>query len=137
MTLFRRRRLRTSLSLLAMWALLWSQLVLAAHPACDAAMMLRAQAKSAAQEHCHDRSDATKTTADDHAGGALCKSHCGRSDLSSDVTRLPDLPAMPAVAWVPLLSVASLPTLGQTTFHPAPLGAWHRPTRHPASVLLI
>lgn len=136
MKTFRRHRLRTRLSLLAMVALLWSQLVLAAHPACTLASMAMDNAHDVSTghvdpepAHCHP-SPSPETS-------PVCDSHCSRSDLSPDVARVLAVPALGACSVVPVMSVQRLPHEPDAAQTPGPLRSWHRPTAHPASLLLI
>ena len=131
MTRSRHRRLRARLSILAIVALLWSQVLLAAHPACSmAAMALAEITVPAATDHgCDHRDPSSEST--------VCIAHCSQGDQSSDVGRIPPVPAsMPA----PAIGIASIVTL-ETSRAPCvalpPPVSWHRPTSHPASLLLI
>lgn len=134
---FRCLRLRARLSLLAVFALLWSQLALASHPACTLSSMLFEQAHRAAETPCHDAGGTLTSAPDDPAGQAVCESHCSRSDLSSDTPRMLAVPALAPLPGVPVVAVQHLPNPGHAPPSSAPLGAWHRPTPHPASLLLI
>lgn len=134
MRTFRRHRLRSRLSLLAMVALLWSQLVLAAHPACTLASMAMDDAHAAMAGQvdpepasCHPSPEASP----------VCDTHCSRSDLSPDVARVLAVPALGAWSVVPVVSVQRLPHQPDAAQAPRPLRSWHRPTAHPASLLLI
>lgn len=132
---FRCRRLKNRLSFLAMFVLLWSQLALASHPACSLSSMQLEQQHPAVQAPCHD---AGGERAPYHpAGQPVCDSHCSRSDLSSDTARVLAVPALAALPAIPVAAVVHLPNPGHAQPSPAPLGAWHRPTLHPASLLLI
>lgn len=127
----RRRRLRIRLSLVAVLALLWSQMLMAGHGGCVAGQMpSTAVMQGAMHGHCHDQGT--------QADRALCQTHCDQRGSS---------PASPPVA----LSVPALPPEGgdwaaivlQAASRPAApdvqhMGSvLHRPTPHPASVLLI
>ena len=126
----RHRRLRTCLSLLALVALLWSQMAFAFHAACVLTPMPLADASASAQidDHC-------QTT--ERAQQALCDAHCAQSDLSKDTSRIPVFgPIVPALA----LDEWSFVTLRQNHVLVAPRAphpSWRRPTLHPASILLI
>jgi hypothetical protein len=134
MTRFRLHRLSNQLSLLAIFALLWSQLALANHPACTLSSMLLEQVHAAAEAPCHDSGS---TAATELADEPACASHCSRSDLSSDTARILAVPTLGLSPAVPVVTVQRLVATGNATPSPAPLGAWHRPTLHPASLLLI
>lgn len=136
MKCFRRRPLRVRIALFAMLALLWSQVVLAAHPACSMGFMAIAQVDAVAAHvdeggasDCHD---ASGPKAD-----PTCATHCSQPTLSSDIARVPDLPALPAFIPAALISFVVLPA--NPIRHPAlpPPVSWHRPTAHPAALLLI
>ena len=128
---FRRRRLRVRLSLLAIMALLWSQLALAQHVDCFAFRTPPAvTAASRAHDHCHGTRDQTER--------AVCAAHCNRGDSSAEGQRA--APVIPALPPDPLARVSFLLGL-ENGFPRGPTAyagtSWHRPTLHPASVLLI
>ena len=127
---FRRRRLRNRLSLLAIVALLWSQMVLAWHADCFAVSMPQMVAVAAAHEHCAEQGE--------QVDRAVCDAHCNQGD-SSPATPLAAL-SVPALPPDPLARIAVVLQLGGGALEIAPAraaAAWHRPTHHPASVLLI
>ena len=131
MNRYRRRRLRTQLSILAIVALLWSHVLLASHPGCSKTAMALAEiaAPAAAGPNCHHSGLSSEST--------VCAVHCSQGDQSSEVVRVPPVPALaPSLAF----SVPSIVMLGAVrTPHaelPPPV-SWHRPTSHPASLLLI
>lgn len=129
---FRRRRLRYRLSLLAMVALLWSQLVLAAHPGCLPMAESHAAPAMAETAGCdHDSPNRPEP---------VCQSHCDQGGLSNDVTRVPPVPPLPAVAALPFVALVAAPQraslLPAAVAGPPPV-SWHRPTAHPAALLLI
>lgn len=136
----RHSRLRARLSLLAMAALLWAQLAMASHPACTLASMVlsgshagMAMADAPAPEPCHP---APAPAGSDYSAG--CQSHCSRSDLAPEASRVLSVPALGPLPAPPRLRALSRPPLAWAG--PAPLGplrSWHRPTAHPASLLLI
>jgi hypothetical protein len=127
----RRRRLRNRLSLLVIVALLWSQMVLAWHADCFSMSMPRMVAAAAAvHDHCARQNE--------HADRAACEAHCSQGD-SSPATPLAVLsvPALPPVSFALITVVLQL---GGGVLDVAPAraaAAWHRPTHHPASLLLI
>lgn len=134
---FRRHRWSTHLSLLAMVALLWTQLALASHPACTLASMAMAGSVIAHADHggpapapCH-----SAPTVD--AFSPACESHCSRSELSPDASRVLAVPALGLFQAIPVVSVQRLPREPDAEQWPGPLRSWHRPTAHPASLLLI
>lgn len=135
----RHNHLRTRLSLLAIVALLWTQIAMASHPACTLASMVTsgthagmALADGPAAEPCHP---APSPEVDLSAG---CESHCSRSDLASDASRALSVPPLGPLPTPPLaLVLKHVPISPAGTASPGPLRSWHRPTAHPASLLLI
>ena len=125
----RHRRLRARVSILAIVALLWSQFVLASHPAASMSLMALAEATAATEHGCEH-----PKPADDEI---ICNAHCSQNDQRSDIERVSSVPAL---LRVPAIAVASILTLGSHTGPvdglPPPV-SWHRPTSHPASLLLI
>jgi hypothetical protein len=69
---------------------------------------------------------------------AVCEAHCNQGDSSPDTARAAlSVPALPADAFEKFSLVMRLAT---RTPHGTPAradAAWHRPTLHPANVLLI
>jgi hypothetical protein len=130
---FRRHPMRVRFAILATAALLWSQLVLAGHPLCSMAAMAMselAMTTTAAEHGCHhDETPSTDKT--------LCLAHCSQGDQTNDVARVPFVPALPPAAPVALASFVFLPA--DPAPHPGlpPPVSWHRPTAHPAALLLI
>lgn len=126
-----RQRLRTRLSIIMIVALLWSQFALAAHSVCAVADLSHAATAVAAmvQPDCHQ----TVPPAD----SAVCSAHCGQGDQSSEVGRVPLVPAL-AVASAAGFSVIVIVPIQRSSYAelPPPV-SWHRPTAHPASLLLI
>lgn len=133
---FRRRRLRARIAIFAVLALLWSQVVLAGHPACSMGFMALSELDASAPlvveggtHSCHE----APAPSDD----AVCASHCGQGSLSNDVARVPDVPALPAAIPVAMAEVVFLSAdPGRHHALPPPV-SWHRPTPHPAALLLI
>jgi hypothetical protein len=70
----------------------------------------------------------------------VCQSHCNQGELSSDIAQVPPVLPLPAMAMFPLATLASTPAaatlLPSSAEAPPPL-SWHRPTAHPAALLLI
>lgn len=135
---FRRQRFRFPLCVLAMVALLWSQLALASHPACTLASMAMGSAHAVSESQaaadagpCHPRSSTSLEAS------PVCDTHCSRSDLNSDVARVLAVPALGTLPAIPVVSVRHLPREPDASQAPGPLRSWHRPTAHPASLLLI
>lgn len=134
----RLHRMRTRFALLAIVAMFWSQLAMAAHPGCIAALAAVMQLETAAVETIVDRScDGSDVAGPDHA---ICQGHCSQGGSTSEVARIPPIPPMLAVPAVPLVGVVTLSGVGRSApdfiDRPAPV-SWHRPTAHPAALLLI
>lgn len=127
-------RWRTRIALVAIAALLWSQVVLAGHAGCLRMLAQAAPGEVAAMDH--------------ECGGKVpypeqpvCAAHCSQGDASAESGRIPPLPSMPAAPAIPFISVAVLAD-GVDGGVPArmdssPPPSWHRPTAHPAALLLI
>lgn len=110
-----------------MCALLWSQMVLALHADCLSPAM--AGVSSAAVAEHHDCADA--------ASSVVCASHCSQGEASSDSPRVPTVPPLALVAIMPVVRDMDLLPPSPST-RPGHVGSgWHRPTPHPAKVLLI
>jgi len=122
--------------ILAMAALLWSQVALAGHGGClDLPGTPTAVAAAADTRHVHDHGcDAELPSADK----ALCGAHCSDGDISADSGRIPPVPPLFVGAWVSWFAIAD-DGLGVTPtwVDSPPRPAWHRPTAHPAALLLI
>ncbi len=121
--------------LVAVTALLWSQFALSAHDGC---LDAPARATVAAEQirHHHGCGDTLPS-----AEKALCDAHCSEGDFTSDKLRTPSvLPAFVG-AWLPwfpmIVVVDGMPAVTSTWVDSPPRPAWHRPTPHPAALLLI
>ena len=128
----RHRPARARFAILATVGLLWSQLVLAGHPLCSMAAMAMPEmvvAMEGAENGCHHEE---MPAIDD----ALCAAHCSQGDQTNDVARVPVIPALPpapvAFAFFVFLPADPAPHSGLP-----PRASWHRPTAHPAALLLI
>ena len=129
-----RRRTRFRLSLLAIVALLWSQLAFAAHPGCvealDAVLATTSVVETAGQACEHDAPPEQDP---------VCHAHCNQGESSSYTARVPPVP--------PLLGLPAVPELVLSANHAAAMDAGaverplpvvkRRPTAHPAELLLI
>lgn len=127
----RRHRFRTRVSLLAIAALLWSQLLLAWHADCTSGPMAAPAVAAAAQ---HDDCAA----ADEALDGIVCQSHCSQGDGSPDSPRVPlSVPLLPpdSATWTAAALLRVTACAGEAPPHP--LCVSHRPTAHPAATLLI
>ncbi|HET9484520.1 MAG TPA: hypothetical protein VFO79_11235 [Xanthomonadales bacterium] len=119
------RRLRAMLAVVVTVALLCAQAVLAQHVPCTGSP----QSAAAAGQHEPDCAPAG-------TDALQCEAHCSQGDLSHDATRTLGVPMLGPVSFVRVALLVSLPQHGAST-RPAPPRSWHRPTPHPASVLLI
>lgn len=137
MKYFRRRRCCNRLSLLAIVALLWTQLAFASHFTCDVAGALPAPNESAHIGHGGVVSDACEGPAAPDSSNLLCEPHCSSGDLSTEALRVLSVPALGLLPAIPVVSVQRLPQDPDAAQVPGPLRSWHRPTAHPASLLLI
>lgn len=137
-----RRRYRNWLqraALLAMAALLWSQFALAGHGGClDLPGATTADAADAYAQHDPNHGcDADLPSADT----ALCAAHCSEGGVSADSSRIPPVPPLIVGAWLSWFAVAQTadagPGVSSAWVDAPPRPAWHRPTAHPAALLLI
>jgi len=127
----RHRRLRARLAILAIVALLWSQVLLAGHPACSmAAMALAEITVPAAAGHGCDHPDPANES-------AICNAHCSQGEQSSEVARIPPVPASAPAPAFEIAAIVTLETSRMPYAEAPPPDSWHRPTAHPASLLLI
>ena len=127
MTRARRLRLRSALAMLVVAALLWSQTVLARHAFCSVWLEASAVASSKVPD-CHRAAPSVESV--------ICDSHCSQGDLTHDLTRVLGVPMLGPVPIFPALWTSALPRLLPRRDETTPR-SWHRPTRHPASLLLI
>lgn len=132
----RHRRLRARLALLAVFSLVFSlafsQFVIAGH----FQMVVDFSSSTPDQAvRCHADSDSLDATLEQ----SLCDLHCGTPDVQYQATPVFDVPMLPPVRWGEAwwrdeaLSI----DLAAHAEDRRRLRAWHRPTSHPASVLLI
>lgn len=130
MNALRRHRLRARVSLLAISALLWSQMLLALHAGC---LLPPAQVHPAAavveHEDCAETGAATELV--------VCASHCSRGEASSDASRVPPVPLLAPMLAPLMVEVLDLRPAGETGLPRRAHVRRHGPTLHPASVLLI
>ena len=128
-----RRRLRARIALIAIAALLWSQLILAAHADCPVTAPDVPAEVAAVHHGCEGQMPAAKQP--------VCDAHCSHGDATAESGRIPPVPPILAAPAIPLISVAAIAS--GTEHRPEPgLGlpppvSWHRPTAHPAALLLI
>ena len=120
-----------------MVALLWTQLALASHPACTLASMAQTESGIAHADHGGQAPPPCHETPTVDTSSPACESHCSRSELSPDASRALAVPALGLLPAIPVVSVQRLPQEPDADQAPGPLRSWHRPTAHPASLLLI
>ena len=130
-----RRRTRLRIAIVAILCLLFQQAAMAAHacamtrmPAVAAAMSDASQA----MEHGCDRPEPSRES-------VVCDAHCSQGGQHSDTGRIAPIPAL-APAPAPAMTFASMMILdGERARYGVvpPSTSWHRPTSHPAGILLI
>ena len=123
------RRLRSLLPVVMIVAMLWSQLVMAGHGLCSMAPAALADIASAAEQGCH-QSPATHDA-------TVCSAHCIQGDQSNEVARVPPVPALAPALSDGFPAIAILEAEHVSPLELPPPVSWHRPTAHPASLLLI
>lgn len=131
--LFRHRRTRVRLSWLALAALLWSQALVSLHVDC---LLPAAQAQAPAATPASQHEDCAGT--EQAAARSVCQAHCDQGDRSAEGARA--APSVPMLEPVPALALEVLAAAATREAPALPrhfAGAWHRPTPHPASILLI
>jgi hypothetical protein len=71
----------------------------------------------------------------------VCAVHCSHGDVSADSARIPPVPPMLSAPGTPWSSLAVLANRVDVSVLPriasSPPVSWHRPTVHPAALLLI
>lgn len=127
-------------ALVAMAALLCSQLALAGHGEClDVAEPSTAIAAAVADvRHGHGHGcDAGLPP----ANRPLCDAHCTEGKVSADSGRTPSVPPLLAGAWLPWFAMSRVakaaPAATPSWVDSPPRPVRHRPTDHPAALLLI
>lgn len=132
---FRHRSLCARFAILAIVGLLWSHFVLVAHPICTNGAMAMAQT-TMVEEHVGEPCHGAQPSATQQHDEILCVAHCSQGDLTNDVTRVPAVPAVLPVTPA-VLDVVFLPAGQRPDPDVVPPVSWHRPTAHPAALLLI
>lgn len=127
MNLFRRQRYRSRVSFILIIAMLWSQIALASHSMCSLTSPV-----VEVVAHMDDCEQSTPPPSDQ----VLCTAHCNQGDQSADTSRVPPIYALLQDKF------NHVATLGysyeQHVYTNVPPEIFrHRPTLHPASVLLI
>ena len=127
----RHQRLRVRLSILAIVALLWSQFVLASHPASSMPLVspMKAHATAMMGDGCPQPAPSDDAT--------ICTAHCSQGDQSSEVGRVPPVPGLVPAEGNGVSSIVMLVAGRSGCVELPPPVSWHRPTLHPASLLLI
>lgn len=128
----RHQCLRRRLSILAIMALLWSQFVMASHPAASMGDIgVGPASTSAASVHpgCHDQAPVDE--------GVLCKTHCAQGAQNNEIGRIPPIPPLAPAPYASLTLLATPEAGPPSTPEAPPRVSWHRPTLHPANLLLI
>jgi hypothetical protein len=137
MNRLRRHRWRNHISLLAVLALAWAQIALASHPACTTAAM---DSSPAHAQHTDVVPAGELPSCHGEPAGCdepLCASHCSQGELSKDAPRLLYVPMLGQPPIMPVLNLRQSAHAAGHTAAENPRVAWHRPTSHPASLLLI
>ena len=128
-----RLRQRVRIALIAIAALLWSQLALAGHADC----LMIAPGVPAEVAAAHHGCEGQMPTPEQ----PMCDAHCSHGDATAESARIPPLPPMLGAPPVPRISVAAIAKVTEhrpeCRFGLPPPVSWHRPTAHPASLLLI
>lgn len=114
--------------------MLWSQFALAIHPGC---LMADATVAHAGAVHAHEGCGGQAPSPD----GVMCTVHCDQERVSPDSARVPPvhpLPGLPEPPSTVAFATRSGPVVvARTQAATAPPCSWHRPTAHPAALLLI
>ena len=131
MSRFRLRHVRARIVLLAIAALVWSQLVLAGHVDCAVERGQDQAPRAGVMEH--------ECGARDARAGTICASHCSQGDASSGEQRVPPVPllASPGLPRIAVAAIARVPGGARLRFDTQPPRSWNRPTAHPAALLLL
>lgn len=83
----------------------------------------------AVEQGCHDGDPSDES--------AICAAHCSQDDLSGKAERIPPIPTLLPSLAVGFSSIAVLDADRPRCVELPPAVSWHRPTTHPASLLLI
>lgn len=129
-----RRRPRTLWLVLAFVAMIWSQAVLALHGGCGGLAPSHADHGALVADVAEHACDESARDAQDPA----CAAHCDRKSSTTDVSRIPPVPAMLPLSWgaVHAVTAQSVP-VPHARAHRAPRPSLNGPLGHPTPLLLI
>jgi len=129
-----RRRPSRIWLILAFVAMIWSQSVLALHGGCASVPPSHAHDGTAAVDVAKHHCDASTREGQD----PTCMAHCDHKSSTTDVSRIPPVPAMLPLAWsiVHAVSVDTVPA-SYARSHAPPGVILHGPLGHPTPLLLI
>lgn len=142
MARLRRRSWFQRTVLLAVTALLWSQFALAGHGGCRDLPTSPETLGAAATDSRHGDGHGHACDGESSTSSkALCDAHCTEGDRSADSGRIPSIPPLLLGTWLSWLAVADVADAASgvtsTWVDSPPRPVWHRPTGHPAALLLI
>lgn len=124
---------RARIAAIALLALLWSQWVVAGHAGCLAMPV----PMEPAQVHVMSQGCPEPPAVE----RAICDAHCGQDEAPPESMRLPAFPPAMAVPAIPVIDVLVIMPgasgIAGLRIARWPPPSWHRPTAHPASLLLI
>lgn len=134
--MFAKRNRRRLVSILVIVALLWTQIVVAAHGLCASNAPAGTCNIELVAAHEGVADDAVAEADDTMDAG--CSVHCSKDESSSDVSRIMPLPAMLPMAfgWADLYPLMVIDSSAHADALASTSGS-HGPTGHPAAVLLI
>lgn len=130
----RRRRPSRKWLILALLAMIWSQSVLALHGGCASLPPSHARHGAATVNVAgHQCDESARETQD-----PTCLAHCDHKSSTTDVSRIPPVPAMLPLAWgvVHAVNADAAPMLYARGDAP-PRSSLHGPLGHPTPLLLI
>lgn len=135
MNSFRRHCLRSRIAWLALLGLLWTQVMFAGHGPCilDALTGGPVAVGATTQHECHD---APAYDSSPSVESVVCTAHCGQGDQNTESGRVLVFAALPAERW-PLPAITPLADQHLARPQHDGRGPRHRPTTHPATLLLI
>ncbi|MCZ2099774.1 MAG: hypothetical protein LC121_26630 [Anaerolineae bacterium] len=128
------RRWQSRIALLALFGLLWTQVVIAGHGLCvhESAKWGSPSEASGQVFDCHD--DAKRPVPDEDA--AACAAHCDQGDQRLESARAPLVMALPPDPLFPRMTdLGAEPIATRSLLEP--VARRHGPTAHPTPLLLI